>query len=111
MRTFKKRFGEDNPNWGPNEDVTEFFIRSNSTLAHDIMEAQGYLLLRDVYVNLGFEITRESLSYGWIKGAAENDDFVPTFEFKKIDGVNEYELSFECYSILKYLPKEKEAAE
>lgn len=107
MGIFKKRFGKNNPNWDPNEAFTEMFIMTQLLTANEVLQNRGHVLLRDLYDSLGFETTKESCSYGWVKGVVK-DDFVKC-KLEKIDGTDDYELSFECYPILNYLPEEDAA--
>lgn len=57
------------PNFNFEEDPNHniFFLKSQQTYANQKLQAQGYVMLCDIYDALGFERTPESMVVGWVK--------------------------------------------
>lgn len=60
-------FGPHNPNWSPQPEHNEMFIKSVQNHLNNILQVKGSLLLNDVYEALGFERTQEGMLLGWIE--------------------------------------------
>lgn len=108
METIKKRFDRTSPYWDKSPEVNKMFFNAQLTYANDVMRNQGFVFLRDLYVCLGLAITKESCIYGWVKGAVREEDFVK-MTVSEIEGTEDFELEFNCYPILEYLPVENVA--
>lgn len=68
-------FDEDNPNWDRNPAFNLMFLRSQQTIANNILHARGHLLLNEVYEMCGFKQTPMGAYIGWsTKG--DGDGFV-----------------------------------
>lgn len=58
--------GEINPNWTPDPYHNLSFLKAQQSWATYKLQADGYLLLNDVYDALGFEPTKAGMVVGWI---------------------------------------------
>lgn len=104
----RKRFDSGNPNWDKESKFNELFLKAQQTYFTDVMQAQGFVFLRDVYTGLGLSITKESCILGWVKGVVKEKDFVD-FTYSQIEGTSDFDLVFKCYPILDYLEMENVA--
>ena len=65
---YARYFLEGNPNWdkGGNMEYNLSFLRSQQQYANDLLQAQGYLFLNEVYELLGFKPTKAGQVVGWV---------------------------------------------
>lgn len=106
MLKIRKVFDKSNPNWDENPEFNKMFLTGEQTISNDVFQAQGCIFLKDIYGFLGFAITKEACTHGWVKGKTEGD--YVRFTFEQIEGTNDFEIIFECYPILTYIQKEDE---
>ena len=76
---YSRIFDERNRNWdnaGPK--YSKWFLQAQQQYANDLLRAQGYLTLNEVYEMLGFEKTRAGQVVGWVydKKNPVGDNFV-----------------------------------
>lgn len=109
MATFKKKFDKNCPNWDEIGTINEALFKANQDWFNSILQARGYMFLRECYDTLGIPLTKESCTYGWVKGVVKEDEDCVNFSFVPIPGGSDYELIFKCYPILNYLPEEDAA--
>lgn len=60
--------------WKPNADYNKMYIQCQQSFANEKLQAQGYVLLNDVFDLLGMERTSAGCVVGWVKG--HGDDFI-----------------------------------
>lgn len=63
---YAKFFDEASPYWEKNPEFNLMFLKSQQKYANDLLKAQGYLFLNDVYKGLGLEPTKAGQIVGWI---------------------------------------------
>lgn len=63
---YAKFFDEASPYWEKNPEFNLMFLKSQEKYANDLLKAQGYLFLNDVYKSLGLEPTKAGQVVGWI---------------------------------------------
>lgn len=65
---YARLFEEGNFNWdkGGNMEYNLQFLRAQQQYANNLLQAQGYLFLNEVYEMLGFEPTKAGRVVGWI---------------------------------------------
>ena len=102
--TIKKKFDNQCPNWSNDPKFNECFLKTQKNYLNDVMQAQGFVFLRDVYMALGLATTKESCMLGWIK---EKDSV--NFSYSQIGDTSDFELTFKCYPILDYMEMENGA--
>lgn len=108
---FIKQFDSKNPNWtddlvGDVSDVqfNKMFFEMQKRYFIDVLQRQGFVLLRDVYDALGLQITKTSCVFGWVKEISNTIDF---HYYPKNDKSEGFELKFRCYPILNFLESEE----
>lgn len=104
----RKRFDDRCPSWDKEPKFNELFLKSQHQYLNDVMQNQGFVFLRDVYMNLGLATTKESCILGWVKGVVPEKNFVD-FKYSQIEDTSDFELVFECYPILDYMEMENVA--
>ena len=104
MKTFVKEFNRNNLNWEKCAKFNELFLKSQLNYYQDVLQCEGLVFLKDLYVSFGLPITRESCKYGWYSGGNKNR-FV-NVTFKQINDYD-FEITFKCYPVLHYLEKEE----
>lgn len=67
---YARKFDEDNVNWKPNSEYSQFFIRCQQDWANNLLQARGHVFLSEVYDALGFERDRPSTVVGWLKNGS-----------------------------------------
>jgi len=72
---YQRMFDANNINWHHDPDLSEYYIKSIETWAHDQLVLKGYIILNDVYKSLGFPETPEGAVVGWAKDVP-GDGFV-----------------------------------
>lgn len=63
---YARYFNNTNPNWDENPMMSLDFIMKQQKTANRMLHDRGYLFLNEVYKLLGFPITQEGQSVGWI---------------------------------------------
>ncbi len=77
---YGRLFHNGNPNWNPNPEYNYLFLRCIQKTCNDRLQANGFLLLNDVYDELGFDRSRAGLVVGWMADNSgkygDNDGFI-----------------------------------
>lgn len=90
---YAKFFDEASPYWEKNPEFNLMFLKSQEKYANDLLKAQGYLFLNDVYKSLGLEPTKAGQVVGWIYDP-ENPDIDNYVDFGIYDVSNERKRAF-----------------
>ena len=64
---YGRMFNKHNHNFETDPNHNIFFLKAQQTYANQKLDAQGYVMLCDIYDALGFERTPESMVVGWVK--------------------------------------------
>lgn len=87
----------------------EVLFKKTQNMLSDRLQYFGVVLLKDFYDILGFDTTKESCTFGWVKGV---DDGGIKMDFHQlIDNPSKYLITFECYPIIEHLKSEENVAE
>jgi hypothetical protein len=68
-------FREGNPNWQRQPEYNYLFLRGIQNMANDRLQAKGFLLLNDVYDDLGIDRTPAGCVVGWLANG-DGDGYV-----------------------------------
>lgn len=90
---YAKFFDEASPYWEKNPEYNLMFLKSQEKYANNLLKAQGYLFLNDVYKSLGLEPTKAGQVVGWIYDP-ENPDIDNYVDFGIYDVSNERKRAF-----------------
>lgn len=104
MAKIKRVFSSKNLDWHDDSMFNEIFLKDKEGYYSSLLNNRGYVLLKDVYSDLGYPITQESLLFGWVKSEKEKRIKMDIISIK---GSSDFELIFECNSILEVFPKEE----
>lgn len=63
---YARFFDPASPYWEKNPEFNLMFLKAQQKYANDLLKAQGYLFLNDVYKGLGLEPTKAGQVVGWI---------------------------------------------
>lgn len=63
---YAKFFDELNPYWENDPEYNLMFLKAQQRYANDLLKAQGYVFLNDVYKSLGIEPTKAGQVVGWM---------------------------------------------
>lgn len=69
---YARIFDEYNVNWEREPAHNIFFLKSKQQWLNDKLEVDGFVLLNDVYVELGMERTKAGCVVGWVKGHGDS---------------------------------------
>lgn len=72
---YQRVFDDTNRNWGPDQDMNEFFLSSVETHLNAKIQWQGHILLNEVYKALGFAESPEGCVVGW-STLTDGDDYI-----------------------------------
>lgn len=100
-----KRFDRGSLNWDKDAKFNELFLNAQKVYIDDMLESLGYVFLSDVYILLGLPVTRDSCILGWSNIIEDGGGI--RFKWSQIGKTPDFELVFECYPILIYLPEEE----
>lgn len=95
----RKKFDKGNPNWDENPEFSKLYLNAQRNYFNDVMQIQGFVFLRDVYMGLGLATTKESCMLGWVKGVVAGADFVK-FDLPRLKGQT---ISNWSSSVIQYL--------
>lgn len=104
MIKIRKVFDEANLQWDEDPEFSRMYLTGERVYFNNILQKQGYLFLKDIYETLGFDVTKEACTHGWVRGKTEGD--CVKFTFEQIEGTKDFEIIFECYPILIYIQEE-----
>lgn len=90
---YAKFFDEASPYWEKDPEYNLTFLKIQEKYANDLLKAQGYLFLNDVYKSLGLEPTKAGQVVGWIYDP-ENPDVDNYVDFGIYDVSNERKRAF-----------------
>lgn len=90
---YARFFDEASPYWEKDPEFNLMFLKSQEKYANDLLKAQGYLFLNDVYKSLGLEPTKAGQVVGWIYDP-ENPDIDNYVDFGIYDVSNERKRAF-----------------
>ena len=76
---YARFFQRPNYNFESDPHHNLFFLKAQQTYANQKLDAQGYLMLSDVYDALGFERTPDSCVVGWVKNNPNGGDGYVSF--------------------------------
>lgn len=91
-------FHEGNPNWKPLPEYNYFFLRVIERELNDRLTAKGYVFLKDVLEELGFEPTPASCVVGWLSrdnGGKDGYISLGIFEDQNLMLVHQYMVGVE----------------
>ena len=96
---YARVFDETCVEWKDDANYNHTFLNTQQNYANDLLRAQGYLFLSDVYKMLGFKETPESRVLGWIydpENNTDNDNYISfgiydVHSEEKRDFINGYE--------------------
>jgi hypothetical protein len=74
LSPYSKYFDEHNVNWKDMPEYNMLFLRAVQNYANQRLNQKGYVLLNDVYDDLGMDRTKEGCVVGWLKKTSENQD-------------------------------------
>lgn len=77
VSVYAQSFNEENQNWNPDLDQTNYFLKSQQNYANDRLKKRGYLMLNEVHEALGMPFTKAGQLVGWVMG--NGDNFVDFF--------------------------------
>ncbi|ADD80960.1 gp069 [Rhodococcus phage ReqiPepy6] len=83
---YKKIFDNSNKNWNQQTEFNVLFIQAQQNYANDLLHANGYLFLNDVYDMLGIARTKAGQIVGWISDG-KGDNFVDFGLFTTHEGM------------------------
>lgn len=69
---YSRIFNEDNQNWVLTPEYNVMFLRQTQNWANDRLHSRGYLLLNEVYHELGFQDTTEGTVVGWVRDGIDD---------------------------------------
>lgn len=72
---YGRLFHEGNPNWQRVPEYNVLFLRGMQNMLNDQLKAKGFLLLNDVYDELGFDRSEAGCVVGWLRDG-EGDGYV-----------------------------------
>lgn len=100
----KRIFDERNILWDKEVGYNYHLLTSKLTFYNNRLDFHEYVFLKDIFNDLCMEISRESCTVGWVKGL---DDHI-SMKITQIKGTSNFELTFECRSILESFITEDE---
>jgi hypothetical protein len=73
---YARIYDENNRHWSQHPADNKAFLVGQQNWANDRLRAYGYLLLNDVYEQLGLEKSTAGAVVGWVKGYGDGDGFI-----------------------------------
>lgn len=77
---YGRLFHQGNPNWNPNPEYNFVFLKCIERVSNERLKAHGFILLNDIYTELGFERTKEGCVVGWMSDNSgkygDNDGYI-----------------------------------
>lgn len=88
---YARKFDELNHLWVPNDEMNFAFLRAVQSHVNIKLERNGFVMLNDVYTDLGFERTSAGMIVGWIYEEGKTidfglEDFTPPWLDFNVDG-------------------------
>lgn len=71
---YARWFDEGSVNWGRHPLSNQTFLNSQQNYLNDLLQAQGYVFLNDVYIALGLPISSEGQMVGWFRDNPRGGD-------------------------------------
>ena len=94
---YARRFNCKSVLWREESELNRTFFRAMQTYFNEVLQARGYVFLRDIYEKLGIPIDYASIVCGWIydySGKNPNGDNFVSIEFEEIEGEDAFMLDF-----------------
>ena len=63
---YARIFDDKNKNWKKDPEYCRMWLRMQQQYANDLLKANGYIFLNDVYTMLGFKPTKAGQIVGWV---------------------------------------------
>lgn len=81
--------------WDQNREFNVMYLEAQQNYFNDILRQRGYVFLRDILENIGFPVTKSSLSEGWYYDLNDTyaNNYIDFGIHVKEDGIN-IELNF-----------------
>lgn len=73
---YAQYYDESNPHWSNYPADNKAFLMANQAFANNRLNANGFLMLNDVYEQLGLGKTTAGAVVGWVKDYGKGDHFV-----------------------------------
>ena len=103
-----KEFNRYNPGWTANGEYNRIYLRTLFNYCSEQLRYRGYLFLNDVYQELGFPMTKEGQTAGWVLSEDGYVDFACDV-YPKEDGSDDLIIRLKpINNILDVLPNETE---
>lgn len=64
--SFARCFDNNCPGWDRDPERTRFFLTQQQNYLNEKLKARGWMTLNEVYESLGFDITEEGATIGWV---------------------------------------------
>lgn len=75
LSIYGRIFDESSSFWSIIAEDNLYYIRAVERHYNELLRKRGYVFLRDIYEELGFHITKESIIVGWIYDG-NNDNYI-----------------------------------
>ena len=97
-------FEESNPNWDKNAEYNMMFLKTVQTYCNDLLKANGFLFLNDVYKQLGIEPSIAGQSVGWIydENNPIGDNYVDFGLYKETENCKRFVNGYENVILLDF---------
>lgn len=88
LSPYSRYFDESNQNWKDVPEYNMLFLRATQQYANQRLNQRGYVLLNDVYDDLGMDRTKEGCVVGWLKKRSDQEDRDGYIDFGVFDSAN-----------------------
>lgn len=69
-------FDDTNKNWDVTPELNFLFLRSQQTFVNQLLQANGYVFLNEVYERLGLKKTTAGQIVGWVRDSEKGDGYI-----------------------------------
>jgi len=77
LSVYGRKFDKNCKTWTDDAVFNKEYLRGVQVFYNTLLKARGYVFLRDIYEELGFEISKASIVVGWYYDT--NNDFVDNY--------------------------------
>lgn len=84
---YARKFDKDSKAWTDDVRFNEAYLKGLQAFYNQLLKARKYVFLRDIYEELGFPISEESIIVGWYYD--ENNAFADNYIDFQIQGIKE----------------------
>lgn len=88
------KFDDRSAHWSKCGEVNLHFLRMQQQYFNDLLNARGYVFLRDIYEALGFPVTKSILDAGWHVNGDDTDKRYICFGITNVSESSDYVLTF-----------------